>query len=257
MGIGTLERPVAVAPGVFVVPRPELSALTNGELLETTVAVNTLKCQVACLEAQLVGEIEARGAYRDDGALRHPRRALPLGIGRRAAAGARREKPHITLTVDLPSLREESISGATAMTALWGASLGKDALLRLCCDAAVSVVVTDTVNGRPLDPDTPAEFMDEQGRLLGLGVPLAAGRTVRTVTTGQRKALVVRDGGCVFPGCGRSTGFCDAHHAIRHWSDGGDTNLDNLVLLCGLHHRRVHEDKRALEHDPHRPGLFS
>jgi hypothetical protein len=51
--------------------------------------------------------------------------------------------------------------------------------------------------------------------------------------------LTLRDRGCRFPGCAR-TRFVDAHH-VRHWSRGGETNLDNLVLLCRRHHRLVHE----------------
>lgn len=49
----------------------------------------------------------------------------------------------------------------------------------------------------------------------------------------------VRDGGCRFPGCDRSR-FVHAHH-IKHWADGGETSLDNLVTLCFEHHRLVHE----------------
>ena len=55
----------------------------------------------------------------------------------------------------------------------------------------------------------------------------------------MRRALKARDGGCRFPGC-TSHKFCDGHH-IKHWSDGGETSLDNLVLLCRYHHRLVHE----------------
>jgi hypothetical protein len=51
--------------------------------------------------------------------------------------------------------------------------------------------------------------------------------------------LRLRDRGCTFPGCG-SRWFLHAHH-IHHWADGGKTTLDNLTLLCGAHHRRVHE----------------
>src|SRR5919204_4974945 len=52
-------------------------------------------------------------------------------------------------------------------------------------------------------------------------------------------ALVARDRGCANPGCTRPSAWCQAHH-IRFWGDGGDTKLDNLVLLCGEHHRVVH-----------------
>src|SRR3954465_5475125 len=69
MGIGTLERPVAVAPGVFEVPRANLSELTDGQLGERIVAVETCIRQLTCERARLIGEFEARGADRADGAL--------------------------------------------------------------------------------------------------------------------------------------------------------------------------------------------
>ncbi|MGH3347242.1 MAG: HNH endonuclease signature motif containing protein [Nocardioides sp.] len=52
-------------------------------------------------------------------------------------------------------------------------------------------------------------------------------------------ALVARDRHCAFPSCTRPPVMCHAHH-IRHWADGGETALDNLVLLCGHHHRTIH-----------------
>jgi hypothetical protein len=57
--------------------------------------------------------------------------------------------------------------------------------------------------------------------------------------------LQSRDGGCRFPGCSHHR-FVDAHH-IRHWADGGDTSIDNLVLLCRHHHRLVHEHGFGVE----------
>ena len=60
--------------------------------------------------------------------------------------------------------------------------------------------------------------------------------TRRLVTGPLRRALVLRDRGCAFPGCDRPPRWCAAHH-IRHWADGGPTSLDNAVLLCGHHHR--------------------
>jgi hypothetical protein len=71
------------------------------------------------------------------------------------------------------------------------------------------------------------------------GQPLRLGRKTRTIPPALRRALNARDHGCRFPGCG-SRRFLDAHH-IEHWVDGGPTNLDNLVHLCGCHHRLLHE----------------
>ena len=55
----------------------------------------------------------------------------------------------------------------------------------------------------------------------------------------MRRALKARDHGCRFPGCSNHR-FCDGHHIV-HWQNGGETRLDNLVLLCRHHHRLVHE----------------
>jgi hypothetical protein len=71
------------------------------------------------------------------------------------------------------------------------------------------------------------------------GEPLPIGRKSRAIPPAIRRALRFRDGGCRFPGC-TNTHFVDGHH-IRHWADGGETSLDNLVQLCRHHHRLVHE----------------
>jgi hypothetical protein len=67
------------------------------------------------------------------------------------------------------------------------------------------------------------------------GVPLALGRTQRLATKGQTLALIARDGGCSFPGCTHPPAWCDRHH-ILDWVLGGETNLNNLTLLCRYHH---------------------
>ncbi|MEU8633324.1 DUF222 domain-containing protein [Amycolatopsis sp. NPDC048633] len=69
--------------------------------------------------------------------------------------------------------------------------------------------------------------------------PLDLGRQSRLVTTGIRRALYLRDRGCAFPGCHRPPRHCQGHH-IRHWADGGPTELGNLVLMCAHHHRLLH-----------------
>ncbi|MFC1719830.1 DUF222 domain-containing protein [Pseudomonadota bacterium] len=71
------------------------------------------------------------------------------------------------------------------------------------------------------------------------GEPLNIGRKSRTIPPAIRRALQRRDEGCRFPGCSCRK-FVDAHH-IQHWADGGETRVDNLVLLCRRHHRLVHE----------------
>ena len=87
---------------------------------------------------------------------------------------------------------------------------------RLACDAA-KVEMQHGVNGEILD----------------------VGRRTRTISPALRRALASRDGHCRFPGCrNRRT---DAHHLV-HWADGGETMLENLVLLCRRHHRAVHEE---------------
>lgn len=71
------------------------------------------------------------------------------------------------------------------------------------------------------------------------GEILNIGRRSRTVPSAMRRALTMRDCGCRFPGCCESR-HVDAHH-IHHWADGGETSLDNLVLLCEHHHRLLHQ----------------
>ncbi len=70
------------------------------------------------------------------------------------------------------------------------------------------------------------------------GDVIASSRRTRTIPPAIRRALTVRDTTCRFPGC--TSRRCDAHHIV-HWADDGETNLENLVLLCRPHHRAVHE----------------
>jgi hypothetical protein len=87
---------------------------------------------------------------------------------------------------------------------------------------------------RRLGCDSRIEWVLESG-----GRPVGIGRRGRVVPGQVLRVLRYRDGGCRFPGCERKT-WLNAHHLV-HWADGGSTNLDNLVLLCGAHHRLIHE----------------
>ncbi len=87
------------------------------------------------------------------------------------------------------------------------------------------------------------------------GEPLNIGRKTRSIPPAIRRALKRRDGGCRFPGCS-STRFVDAHH-IRHWADGGETSMNNLVLLCRRHHRLVHEEGFGVQAGPFGASHFT
>jgi hypothetical protein len=76
-------------------------------------------------------------------------------------------------------------------------------------------------------------IVDEHGTVLALG------RTRRLVSKAQRRALMIRDTMCRYPGC-HQTRHLKAHHVIP-WSLGGRTDLHNLILLCQWHHTAVHE----------------
>lgn len=99
-----------------------------------------------------------------------------------------------------------------------GPALPHDTARRIACDASVV---------------THHEHAD--GRVASIG------RRSRTVPWWLRRALRYRDGGCRFPGCNR-TRHVDAHHVV-HWAEGGETSLENLVLLCRHHHRKIHEGR--------------
>jgi hypothetical protein len=98
----------------------------------------------------------------------------------------------------------------------WMGPLSRNTSRQLACDCVLTAIV-----------------MDENGN------PLNLARTARTVTAKQRKALTARDHGCAFPGCGKPAAWTEGHH-IWHWGDGGPTDMNNLVLLCGFHHRLMH-----------------
>ena len=80
---------------------------------------------------------------------------------------------------------------------------------------------------------------NERGEVLNIG------RRSRIVPWHIAHALRIRDGGCRFPGCNRHR-WTDAHH-IRHWADGGETSLENLVTLCRYHHRALHRGEYLIE----------
>ena len=100
------------------------------------------------------------------------------------------------------------------------------------CDPA-----TDHV-GIALVPSAAQRIAELATTLLGTRIPLTVGRTTRTATQAQRRALAARDKGCIIPGCGIPAEACQTHH-VTDWATGGNTDLPNLALLCWAHHRQV------------------
>ncbi|GLI01430.1 HNH endonuclease [Phytohabitans aurantiacus] len=122
------------------------------------------------------------------------------------------DRPQVVVTVPYDVVRKELRDGQLDS----GERLTAEQVRRLACDAQILPVV-----------------------LGGDGQILDVGQLRRLFTGPLRRALVARDGGCAFPGCDRPPRWCDAHH-IKAWGAGGDTALDNGVLLCGYHHRLIH-----------------
>ena len=125
----------------------------------------------------------------------------------------------LTVNVDLEALTETGYGGVAELEA--GPVIANETARRLACDAIVETAVYDDC------------------QILGIG------RKTRSIPGWLRRQLWARDGGCQFPGCGRVR-YVHGHH-IKHWADGGPTNLDNLILLCGYHHRFLHEHDWSLE----------
>ena len=67
------------------------------------------------------------------------------------------------------------------------------------------------------------------------------GRLIRFASDAQRRAMRLRDGGCVFPGCDQPDDHCEAHH-LDHWRFGGRTDLAKLAPQCRHHHGVTHRD---------------
>lgn len=145
-----------------------------------------------------------------------------------------------------------------AQTALGASPEGSSERARVVVHVDAAVLTTDGAGRTELE-DGPI-IAPETARRLGCdadaattieldGLPLSVGRARRTVPPALRRALEARDARtCRWPGC-ENRRHLDAHHRT-HWAHGGETSLDNLVLLCSHHHRLVHEGGYAVEDDP-------
>ncbi len=131
-------------------------------------------------------------------------------------------KPLVLVVMDLDTL--EGRAGRCELGD--GNPITPETARRLACDASVARVIT---NG-------PSAVLD-----LGQATP--------TPSTAQRRALRVRDKGCVVPGCGRPPGWCEAHHMVPVGARG-PTDLANLCLLCSHHHHLHHAGRLGITRGP-------
>src|SRR5918999_586283 len=147
--------------------------------------------------------------------------ALTSGQGRSGG-----ERYQVVVHVDADALARDGEGGCALAD---GPALAPETARRLACDASLVAI------------------SERQGKTVRVG------RKTRAIPPALRRVLHARDRGCRFPGC-ENQRFVDAHH-VRHWARGGETRLDNLVLLCRRHHRLVHEggyavDERMRFYDP-------
>ena len=122
-----------------------------------------------------------------------------------------------------------------------------------CCSAATGGHDHATTAAHR-SPSAAARITALATTLLGHPDPAGRGRTARTATPAQRRALAARDKGCIIPGCGIPAEACQTHH-VQDWAAGGSTDLPNLALLCWAHHRQVDLGMWTItRRDQRRPG---
>jgi hypothetical protein len=145
--------------------------------------------------------------------------ANPVAAANTADGHHSADRYQVVVHVDAATLHEHSAGRCEIEQ---GPSIPIESVRRLSCDGSL-IRLVENDKGEPLD----------------------VGRKTRSIPTAIRRALNSRDDGCRFPGCTHQR-YVDAHH-IEHWADGGETKLANLVTLCRLHHRLVHEGEISVE----------
>ncbi|MGH3934790.1 MAG: DUF222 domain-containing protein [Pseudonocardiaceae bacterium] len=155
-------------------------------------------------------EVDLRNAAQRDADALVELAAQALDGGELPTEGG--ERPQVVVTVSLAVLQGRLGSASLAL----GGPINAEIARRIACDARIIPVV-----------------------LGARGEPLDVGRASHTVPTAIRRAVILRDRGCAFPGCSVPARWCEIHHVV-HWADQGPTSTRNCVALCGRHHRLVH-----------------
>jgi Domain of unknown function (DUF222) len=158
------------------------------------------------------------------------------------------ERPHLTVTIGAESLRMMDAQldrGARARGELIVGRDGGEPIGGRRRAARPGTRPAELDHAGPLDMGTARRLAcDASVMRVVLGPrsePLDIGRRTPVVPAAMRRAVIVRDRHCRFPGCDRPPSWSDAHH-VHHWADGGATRVGNLLLLCRRHHGLVHHD---------------
>jgi hypothetical protein len=204
------EAEIARRRDVTLVPLPDGTVKLAGLLDPVTGA--TALAYLTARSAPRPDDATGRDE-RSAGQRRHDAFAELLRLAGRAHEYADDTGPGVQVTVTIPS--EQLAAGTGRVFTSLGQRLTLADALALADSAHLTWVLHDSRGGI-----------------------LDYGRSRRCASTSQVEALNARDGGCAFPGCFSPPEFCERHH-IRAWIDGGNTALDNLVLLCGYHHGRL------------------
>ncbi len=209
-GPGT-TAPETVAPKAA----PEEEACRAGDVSAETERPVADGCEhepasAASLPAGLEFELSSTEQRRADALVEVAEHYLANGPGRR---GRRYE---VVLTIGRNELAGQTNTGRACyhVDPDWG--VDEEDARRVACDADITEFIQDA-----------------RGNLLNYE------RRRRIVPARLLRALKLRDHNrCRFPGCAHQR-YVEAHH-VEHWIDGGETRPDNLVLLCGAHHRLLH-----------------
>ena len=201
---------VAAQPAMVADGLGDVSAET--ECLDVDVAADVAESDD--LPASLVFDLSNTGQRFADALVEVAEHYLANGPGpRHRRAGQRYE---VVLTIDRNELAEQATAGGARFHVEpdWG--VDEEDARQIGCDADVTEFIEDA-----------------EGNLLNYE------RRRRIVPAPLLRALKLRDHNrCRFPGCPHQR-YVEAHH-VRHWIDGGETRLENLVLLCSAHHRLLH-----------------
>ena len=137
---------------------------------------------------------------------RYPAKRLPQAGG-------------LNATVVVMMTLETLMGGLKAAGLDTGETISPGQARRLACDARIIPAVLDG-NSQVLD----------------------LGRGKRLGSEAQRIVKTIEAGGCQVDGCDAPPGMTHLHHNKR-WADGGNTNIDDLIMICPWHHSRAHDQR--------------